>query len=137
MLSGHLRNFARREKFWTSFVEEFPDVDIFVHTWTDGGQRGDVEWIDVGKNPDPKNHAVAESILKPVRMVVENHDELFDTFSFRQPGVDLYYTNFAQVQTTKDFTKCIGSQLYSIKKCFELTQSTSKTYDVYVRLRGD
>ena len=140
MLSGHLRNFKKREKFWKNFVEEFPDVDIFVHTWTDGGNRGAKEWIDVGKNTP--NHHAAKSILKPVCMMVENHEALFDKLSFREPGVDLYYTSFSKVQTTEDFTKCIGSQLYSVKKCFELTQNhlrntNSKPYDVYVRLRGD
>lgn len=135
MLSGHLRNFEKKGLFWKYFVAEFPEVDIFVHTWTDGGLRGDKEWIDVGKNnPD---HEAAKSILKPVGMVVENHESMFNEFSFRQPSVDLYYTNFPGIQTTKDFTKCIGSQLYSIKKCFQLTQSSEKKYDVYVRLRGD
>ena len=140
MLSGHLRNFGKRERFWKNFVKEFPDVDIFVHTWTDGGERGDKQWIDVGKNRP--NHEAARSTLKPVRMSVENHETLFDELSFREPGVDLYYTNFSGVQTTEDFTKCIGSQLYSVKKCFELTQThlkntNSKPYDVYVRVRGD
>ena len=140
MLSGHLRNFQKRESFWKNFVKEFPDVDIFVHTWTDGGERGAREWIDVGKNRP--NHDAAKSILKPVSMMVENHEALFDKLSFREPGVDLYYTSFSKVQTTEDFTKCIGSQLYSVKKCFELTQShlrntNSKPYDVYVRIRGD
>ena len=135
MLSGHLRNFSRRESFWTKFVAEFPDVDIFVHTWSDGGDRGKKEWIDVGKNKN--THDRAKSVLNPVEMVVENHETLFDSFSFRQTGVDLYYTHFDEIQTTEDFTKCIGSQLYSVKRCFELTQKSGKTYDVYVRLRGD
>lgn len=135
MLSGHLRNFKRRESFWKKFVADFPDVDIFVHTWSDGGGRGKTEWIDVGKNKN--SHDEARSILNPVEMVVEDHEALFDSFSFRQQGVDLYYTHFNEIRTTEDFTKCIGSQLYSVKRCFELTQKSKKTYDVYVRLRGD
>lgn len=135
MLSGHLRNFGKRKTFWKNFVTEFPDVDIFVHTWSDGGVRGTKEWIDVGKNI--QNHEIAKSILKPVDMVVENHEELFQSFSFRESGVDLYYTHFSKILTTDDFTRCIGSQLYSIKRCFELTQKSQTMYDVYVRLRGD
>lgn len=135
MLSGHLRNFGKRESFWKKFVADFPDVDIYVHTWSDGGERGDKEWINVGKNK--QNHEAAKSILNPVDMMVENHEALFELFSFREPGVDLYYTHFSRIQTTDDFTKCIGSQLYSVKRCFELTQKSKKTYDVYVRLRGD
>ena len=135
MISGHLRNFASREAFWSKFVADFQDVDIYVHTWSDSGERGPTEWIDVGKNK--QSHARAKSILNPVEMVVENHEDLYDEFSFHQPDVDLYYGENCQIRTTDDFSKCIGSQLYSIKSCFELTQRSGRTYDVYVRLRGD
>lgn len=135
MMSGHLRNFEKRSEFWKEFKLNFPEIDIFVHTWSENGQRGGKEWINVGSNKS--NHDEAKEILKPTKMMIEDHEELLDGFSFKEQGVDLYYTKFPAIATTKDFTKYIGSQLYSIKKCFELTQSQGKKYDLYLRIRGD
>lgn len=133
MISGHLRNFAKRTSFWEHFVREFPEVDIYVHTWSDGGNRAETEWIDVGsRGPDLEE---ASRVLKPVKMVVEDHEKLFDSFSFQKPDTELYYTYFKKIETTDDFTRCIGSQLYSVQKCYELAREGD--YDVFVRLRGD
>ena len=135
MLSGHMRNFSKRKEYWKEFKKMYNFVDIFVHTWSESGERGGKEWIDVGSTKFP--HEDVKNTLNPVNMLVEDHEELFDSFSFKEDGVDLYYTNFPHVKTSQDFTKYIGSQLYSVKKCFELTQESGENYDVYMRLRGD
>lgn len=140
MLSGHLRNFHKRESFWKQFVADFPQVDIFVHTWSDEGLRGKKSWINLdnkSNNQSNNQSARARSVLRPVEMVVEDHEMIFPTLSFIQPGVDLYYTFNTLIQNDEDFTRYIGSQLYSIKKCFQLTQNSNKQYDIFIRLRGD
>lgn len=135
MLSGHMRNFSKRKEYWKELKKLYTFVDIFVHTWSENGERGRKEWVNVGSTVG--GHEDVKDTLNPVGMLVEDHKKLFDSFSFKEDNVDLYYTNFPHVKTSQDFTKYIGSQLYSVKKCFDLTQASGKNYDLYMRLRGD
>lgn len=76
-------------------------------------------------------------VLKLVDILVENHTALGDSLSFQQQRVDIRYTPFPKLGTTGGFTKCIGSQLYNIMKCYELVAKSGRDYDIYVRLRAD
>lgn len=135
MLSGHVRNFTKRVHFWRNFVEENPDVDIYCFFWNEEGGRSNENWIDIGaKKPDFNS---IRSVLKPVKMVIADHAPLFDSFSFQQKGLALYYANFSQLGKSVDFSRNIGSQLYSIMKCWELVKSSGNKYDILMRLRAD
>ena len=136
MLSGHFRVFGPRRQFWTDFKKRFGNsVDIFVHTWNESGLRAEKEWINVGNAP-PDFEDISK-ILKPVRMSIEEHAPQLESFSFQQPGLKLYYANFPQLAKSRDFSRNIGSQLYSIMKCWELVRDSGKRYDILVRLRAD
>ena len=136
MLSGHFRLFDPRRKFWVNFKKKFGNrVDIYIHTWNESGTRSDNEWIDIGKLPP--DFEEIRSVLKPVAMLVEDHADKMDHFSFQQEGLQLYYANFYQLGKSKDFSKNIGSQLYSIMKCWELVNESGIKYDLLVRLRAD
>jgi len=136
LLSGHVRNFEPRKKFWIDFNKKFSDrVDIYIHTWNESGLRSKNEWIDVGSTPPDFDEI--RKILKPKQMLVENHADKMDSFSFIQTGLDLYYTNVLYLNRAADFTKNIGSQLYSVMKSWELAQNSNIEYDMMIRLRGD
>jgi len=136
MLSGHFRLFSPRKQFWIDFKKKFGKrVDIYIHTWNESGLRSENEWIDIGKLP-PDFEEIRE-ILKPVSMLVEDHSEKVGHLSLQQEGLDLYYVNFFQLKSGKDFSVHIGSQLYSIMKCWELVDKSGVKYDLLVRLRAD
>lgn len=136
LLSGHIRNFEPRKAFWVDFNNKFGDrVDIYVHTWNESGVRSQKEWIDVGKVPPSFDEIRA--VLKPKKMLVEDHSEKIDSFSLKHPGLQLYYTNVRYLNRTTDFTRNIGSQLYSIMKSWELAKDSGVEYDMMIRLRND
>ena len=136
MLSGHFRNFKIRKDFWLNFVGKYRDhVDFYIHTWSESGERGKKEWIDIGgKSPELED---IRKIFNPVRMTVEDHGSLFDSFSFNCKDMTLYYANFPQLAKSSDFTRNIGSQLYSIYKCHQLVIKEGRKYDILFRLRAD
>jgi len=136
MLSGHFRDFSPRKEFWINFNKKFGDmVDIYIHTWNEKGIRKGKEWIVIGKHPP--DFELIRKILQPVKMVIEDHGEKFQSFSFQQPGLKLYYVDTDNLKKNKDFSRNIGSQLYSIMKCWELVRDSNKKYDILVRLRAD
>jgi len=136
LLSGHLRNFEPREKFWIDFNKKFGDrVDIYVHTWNESGLRTKNEWIDIGSAPPDFDKI--RKVLKPKKMLIENHSEKSKAFSFIQPGLKLYYTNLRYLDRASDFTKNISSQLYSVMKSWELARDSNVKYDMMIRLRND
>ena len=136
LLSGHVRNFEPRKQFWIDFNKKFGDrVDIYIHTWNESGLRSKNEWIDVGSVPP--NFDEIRDILKPKDMLIEDHASKMDSFSFIQPGLELYYTNVLYLNRAEDFTKNIGSQLYSVMKSWELANNSNIKYDMMIRLRGD
>ncbi len=136
MLSGHFRVFGPRREFWTDFKKRFGNsVDIFVHTWNESGLRSEKEWINIGNAP-PDFENISKT-LKPVSMSIEEHAPRLESFSFQQPGLKLYYANFPQLAKSRDFSRNIGSQLYSIMKCWELVRDSGRKYDILVRLRAD
>ena len=134
LLSGHVRNFNPRKDFWIDFNRKFRDrVDIYVHTWNESGIRSRNDWIDVGKIPP--DFQEIRRILQPSKMLIENHSEKIGSFSMKQPGLNLYYTNSKYLNT--DFTKNIGSQLYSVMKSWELARDSNVKYDMMIRMRND
>lgn len=136
MLSGHMRNFSRRIKFWKEFVSRYSNrVDFYIHTWNESGTRDTTEWIALGKCP-PMFEEI-KTVFRPNAILVENHEELFETFSFSKQGLPLYYVNFKQLEKSSDFTRNIGSQLYSIMKCHQLVLESGNKYDIIMRLRSD
>lgn len=136
MLSGHLRNFEPRKQFWIDFNKEFGDrVDIYIHTWNESGLRSKDEWIDIG-SPPPDFDEIRK-VMQPKKMLIEDHSEKSKGFSFLQPGLDLYYTNLRYLDRASDFTKNIGSQLYSVMKSWELARDSNVEYDMMIRLRND
>ena len=141
MLSGHFRNFAARKAFWKRFVDEHQhrQVDIFVHTWSENGDRVKGSWIDVGHGSIDVDDI--RNTINPVSMQVQNHAEVVDQFSLQQEGLDLFYVEFPGLVETDDFSKHVVSQLYSVHKAFELVAAHEKThgikYDLLVRQRAD
>ena len=136
LLSGHLRNFSLRSGFWTEFNRRFGNrVDIYVHTWNETGVRSKTQWIDIGK--DTPNFEEVKRALNPRKMMIENHSEKISSFSLKSPGLKLYYTNGAYLSKTNDFTRNIGSQLYSIMKAWELANESNIEYDMMIRMRND
>lgn len=135
MLSGHFRNFAKRREFWKSFVKGNKGVDIFIHTWAEGGVRSKSSWICMGQ--DAPDFDEIRRTLNPVAMKVEDHSEKRADFSWQQEGLDLFYTQFSKLGSSGDFTKNVASQLYSISQAFDLAETSGNVYDVYVMLRAD
>ena len=136
MLSGHFRDFGPRKDLWIEFKKKFGDmVDIYIHTWNESGVRSKDFKFTLGKSPP--DFELIKRILKPVSMLVEDHVQKESSFSLQQPGLKLYYVNFPEIKDIKDFSKSIGSQLYSIMKCWQLVRDSKKEYDLLVRLRAD
>jgi len=133
MISGHFRQFDDvKIKFWKDFVAKHSaTVDIYVHTWNEPGTR-----VATDKAPD---FALIRRLLKPSVMKVEEHAPLYESFSFLQKNIKLYYAEITQLRDdiNPDFSRNIGSQLYSIMKCWELVRDSGKKYDFLVRLRAD
>lgn len=136
LLSGHLRNFSMRRDFWKEFNKKFGDrVDIYIHTWNETGIRSKTQWIDIGK--DTPNFDEVRKALKPRKMMIEDHSEKIKSFSFKTRGLKLYYTDSAYLKKTDDFTRNVGSQLYSIMKAWELAKESNIEYDMMIRMRND
>ena len=141
MLSGHFRNFSKRKSFWQKFVAENQSrqVDIFVHTWAEPGERAESSWIDVGNGKIDVEDI--QNTIKPVAMQVEDHAEKVDKFSMQHEGLDLFYVEFPGLAKADDFSKHIMSQLYSVHRAFQLVEAHQTTrgikYDLLVRLRAD
>lgn len=129
MLSGHFRNFGKRKPFWQRFLAEHKDrqIDIFVHTWAETGEKIDVD--------DVRN------TIKPVAMQVETHEKKVEHFSLQQEGLDLFHVEFPGLEKADDFSEHVMSQLYSVHQAFLLVEAHEKTqgtkYDLLVRLRAD
>ena len=141
MLSGHFRNFSKRRRFWADFVAEYAKrgVDIFVHTWSESGERSGAGWIDIGRGKVDLEDI--QQTIKPVAFEVEDHAGKVQNFSLQQEGLDLFYVEFPGLTKSDDFSKHVLSQLYSVHRAFKLVESHEKShnikYDLLVRMRAD
>ena len=141
MLSGHFRNFSKRRRFWIDFVAEYAKrgVDIFVHTWSESGERSATGWIDIGHGEVDVEDI--QQTIKPTAFEVEDHADKVQNFSLQQEGLDLFYVEFAGLTKSDDFSKHVLSQLYSVHRAFKLVESHQKSqnikYDILVRMRAD
>jgi len=132
MLSGHFRQFENKIVFWRDFVEKYSSsVDIYIHTWNEAGTND--------PNEGPPDFSMIKCVLNPVKMQIDEHPPIYDSFSFKKKGLQLYYAEIKQLREdiNSDFSRSIGSQLYSIMKCWELVRDTGNQYDYLIRLRAD
>jgi len=133
---GHVRH----NKLSTHLpVINSPHTDIFVHTWTDHGYKNGKRliqkcWLD------PNSEAVSEDYIrtkyKPIKMMVE--DNMLEKFSFADKISPIFvYAG----QAKDDPSRYINSQLYSIKRAYEMVCDYEKEmgfkYDAVIRFRFD
>jgi hypothetical protein len=140
MVSGHFRNFAKVKQFWIYLKRRYAWIDVYVHTWDELGHRNDNNWIDTGYDVKPDLREI-EKLLQPIKMLVENNAVFLDKLSLQQPGIPLYYCRFPAILRCRDFSRYIGSQLYSLHAVNSMVRKkeidNGKRYDIVIRMRAD
>lgn len=142
LLSGYVRHFSRNKKTHIEFLLNNPNIDVFIHTWTDVGyknrkceQHGQI-WID---NQSPMtNIDELISVYKPKAYLVEENANFLHTASL-VGKLDKIFLHYGQAKD--DASRYITSQLYTIKKCFSLMEEyeieNDFKYDVVIKMRFD
>ena len=140
-LSGFVRNYHKVYPTILNNIVNVLNADVFFHTWDNHGyqkiDRSEFSntWRPV---PDPMSNVLdvnaLVSVIKPKKYLVENNQEIINTFDFkRYEGLFVYYH-----QAKPQF---IQSQMYSIYKSNELKklyeEENGFTYDIVIKLRFD
>ena len=143
MIVGHFRRFEPYEYIWKEFKNNHPDVDIFIHSWRERGDRSFTNWINIDNNIKDIDFENIYNILDPVSLIREDHTRLLNSFSLQKrfPNKKIYLSLGQKVPNHSDFSKFIMSQLYGIYSCYKSVENYQKekgfTYDIVIKLRAD
>ena len=142
MLVGHFRRFEPYEHIWRDFKKNHPNVDFFIHSWKERGDRCAINWIDMEDHKDIDFENIYD-VLKPVSIIREDHKKMINDFGLRKryPDKNIYLSLGQKVCNQDDFTKFVMSQLYGIYRCYKSVENYQKekgfTYDIVIKLRAD
>jgi hypothetical protein len=130
ILSGHIRHLNIMDTL--NDLIKFYDIDVFIHTWDNIGIKGNE--TNINDSIDFNNVKDRISNLFNVKSYLIECNKIFIE-SIEQETNDKTYFNYSSPEVF------IKSQLYSIKKSYELLEQYSKEnnvkYDCVIKLRFD
>lgn len=142
LLVGYVRHLSRTKKSHIEHLLNNPNLDIFIHTWTNAGYKnkkceeyGQI-WIE--KDSPETNVEALVQFYNPKRYAVEDNDNMLNSFTY-VGKLDKIFLHYGQAKD--DASKYITSQLYTIQKCFSLMESFEAEhnfkYDNVIKMRFD
>jgi hypothetical protein len=135
---GYVRNYEKVCASHLKLIEQ-PNVDIFIHTWSDIGLKSNnlqSQWLN-NDSPDIDIDKL-KSLYKPVKIKIENNKDILPNLSLINKISPIFAYNG---QAKDDCSKYINSQLYSIHEAYKLIEEYENEkgfkYDGIIKLRFD